>query len=183
MSAVSIICFTEAGTAGLASEDVLRRIKAIFFQASGREDFTSEADRQAFCYRWLGVYLEHYPDFSFIAVDRSGEISGYLAGTPNSRSLRTFLDKARDLDAFASYWDGYPAHLHVNVDENARGRGIGGELVGAFLTRCRTVGILGAHVISAKGARNLSFYERCGFCGVATAEVAGRDLIFLGQSF
>ena len=62
------------------------------------------------------------------------------------------------------------------------GRGIGGQLVAAFLDDCRGRGIGGVHVVSAEGARNIGFYRKCGFEVVARRCWRDRDLVCLGRA-
>lgn len=56
---------------------------------------------------------------------------------------------------------GYPAHLHVNLSEEARGMGAGRRLVDAFVTDLREQAIPGLHVYC--GVKPVGFYLKTGF--------------------
>jgi ribosomal protein S18 acetylase RimI-like enzyme len=58
----------------------------------------------------------------------------------------------------------YPAHLHINVDRQWRGRGIGRGLISAYLGQLRRLGVPGVHL----GTTDLNrvacrLYEKTGF--------------------
>lgn len=153
----------------------------IFFEASTTRSFASPAARAAFHERWLGRYLTHYPDDVLLALDAAGGVLGYLAGCPADASRLPLFADAGDLAAFSSECPRYPAHLHVNVRADHRGRGFGARLVGCYLDSLRRRDIPGVHVITAPTGRNLAFYRRYGFSEVATRTVAGRPLLMLGR--
>jgi GNAT superfamily N-acetyltransferase len=64
----------------------------------------------------------------------------------------------------------YPAHLHMNVAAGARGRGIGGALLEAYLDALRERGVPGVHLFC--GAGPLGFYGRHGFAVLGRLELA-----------
>jgi len=57
--------------------------------------------------------------------------------------------------------DEYPAHLHINLDENARGRGLGKQLQETYFEALREKGVPGVHLFC--GANPVPFYEKTGF--------------------
>jgi GNAT superfamily N-acetyltransferase len=75
----------------------------------------------------------------------------------------------------------YPAQLHINVDEDWRGRGIGAGLVTAFLDLAGDTGAEGVHAISTRGMRNVGFYLANGFEERGATTINGRELVFLGR--
>lgn len=62
----------------------------------------------------------------------------------------------------------YPAHLHINLDEKARGSGVGRKLVEAYFEALREKRICGVHVFCGDGP--VRFYERLGFHNLHTIE-------------
>ena len=167
---------TELGTAPTA----LAAVEAIFFQSSNTQSFTSAEERHQFRERWLLRYIAAYPDDFLVAFDPVGAVAGYLAGCPEDAALLPAFADVAAYAAFLAECARYPAHLHVNVRVDARGHGIGRRLIVAFAAGCARRGIARLHVITARGAANGAFYERCGFQPVAERLVAGRALIMLG---
>jgi hypothetical protein len=54
-------------------------IETISFAAAGWT-FASEREREAFRERWLGRYLVHFPEHVILALDRHGDVVGYIVG-------------------------------------------------------------------------------------------------------
>ena len=63
--------------------------------------------------------------------------------------------------------DGYPAHLHINVDACCREHHLGARLLEAFLALARNREIPGVH-ISTSSERAMTFFQRGGFGIIAT---------------
>ncbi len=62
----------------------------------------------------------------------------------------------------------YPAHLHIDLQERARGRGFGRLLVERLLTDLRGRGIVGVHLgVDETNAAGIAFYDHLGFVEVA----------------
>ncbi len=58
----------------------------------------------------------------------------------------------------------YPAHLHLNIAERWRGRGLGRQLLTAYLEQLRAEGIPGVHLeTSDHNTRAVPLYEKLGF--------------------
>lgn len=74
----------------------------------------------------------------------------------------------------------HPAHLHMNVDGEHRGRGIGAALLGRFTGELAAAGVPGVHLFCGPGPRD--FYTRNGFTEVSAAEVGrGQWVYALGR--
>jgi len=72
----------------------------------------------------------------------------------------------------------YPAHLHIDLQERARGRGIGRELVERLLSDLRERGVAGVHLgVDDANDGAIGFYEHLGFREVGR-EPAG---LLMGQ--
>jgi GNAT superfamily N-acetyltransferase len=161
-----------------ARTDIDRAIDAIFFEASSAKSFASDAARAAFRERWLGRYLEHDPQFAYVALAASGEAVGYLVGAVDDPAL---AERFFDIGYFATFGaltKRFPAHLHVNVAPDYRGRRIGGRLVAMFSAEAARAGVPGVHVVTSAGAANVAFYNRNGFIETGRAGA----LVFLGRS-
>jgi ribosomal protein S18 acetylase RimI-like enzyme len=58
----------------------------------------------------------------------------------------------------------YPAHLHINVDERARGLGLGRELIETYLSQLCGLRIPGVHLMTtSQNAVACKLYEKMGF--------------------
>jgi GNAT superfamily N-acetyltransferase len=92
----------------------------------------------------------------------------YGKGTPE---LRRWLRRSFHLDPHPEKVFGkdvevelvrkFPAHLHMNLDPAAHGKGGGSLLLQALDQRMRQEGISGVHLFCGTGP--MGFYERCGF--------------------
>lgn len=167
---------------GIADQARARaEIDAIFFAASATQFFPDASIKAAFRQRWLGRHLEQFPDCSFVAIDATGSVVGYLVGA--------LLDPARDprfadipyFAVLASHTARFPAHLHINLDARARNLGIGSRLIEAFASHARAHGTAGLHVVTAKASRNRTFYTREGFTLIAELGDPGSEIVMLGR--
>jgi GNAT superfamily N-acetyltransferase len=157
------------------------QVDAIFFEASGRI-FASPKERAAFRERWLGRYLLGGSDVVLVAEDRNGAVAGYLVGALEDPATQDrFADIGYFRGAFRALCRRYPAHLHVNLAPAYRSRGIGARLIAGFATRTAEAGVPGVHVVTARDARNVRFYARCGFVELAAAPWNDRQVVFLGK--
>ena len=164
---------------GAISPRLWRAVEEIFFLSAARRDFATAADRRDFLTRWTGYYRECEPEGIFLAMAAHGRVSGYLMGCADSRgALRLYRDIPH-YSLFEDCFEAYPAHFHVNCHPGFRNRGIGARLVEAYMTHCARAGLPGVHVVTATGARNVSFYRRCGLDVAVARSWQGRELLLL----
>ncbi|RUR01455.1 GNAT family N-acetyltransferase [Labedella endophytica] len=150
-------------------------------------------------------YLEHPSGFGVVAVAESGEVVGYLIGTTDTETFarwfvadwwprvsgtkepRTAADESLFRGAIdtnrmlVSHRERYPAHLHIDLLEEARGGGVGRRLVEAALVTLRRRGVPGVHlVVGASNTGAVAFYERTGFTALLddVASVPGESIVF-----
>ena len=162
-------------------DSLMPALDAIFFEASATKSFASEESRAAFRERWLGRYLEHEPQWAYVARDarrRGRRLSRRQLDDP--RQSARYGDVGYFLD-FAELTASYPAHLHVNLAPDYRNRGIGAELIAAFAADAAQAGAAGMHVVTGSGSRNVRFYERNGFRELARATFNAHEVVFLGR--
>ena len=168
---------------GLAdAPDAWPMIEEIFFLSSSAQTFDSDDARQRFLDAWTGYYRESEPGGILLYLAPDGRVAGYLTGCRDSKAATQLYADIDSYRLFEDRFDAYPAHFHVNCHPDHRNRGIGGRLVAAFLADCRGRGIVGVHVVSAEGARNVGFYRKCGFEVVARHCWRDRELICLGRA-
>lgn len=155
---------------------------AVFFAASNTQVFESDSERAAFREFWLGQYLDAFPELACVAVDTGGVCVGYCVIWPTSphdcdqfTSLEYFAFAADAIDRF-------PAHLHINLAEAARGQGLGSRLLMVALSRLEAYHPgHGTHVFTEATARNRQFYRRNGFDEIASVVWRDRRLVMMGR--
>lgn len=154
----------------------------IFFSSSTTQSFESDAARTAFRDRWFGRYLRHFPRLVWVARREEGRRAvGYVVGSLDDPARDPLFSDLPFLARFADASARYPAHLHVNLDEEWRGHGIGRRLVDAFSDAARDAGAPGVHVVTQRGMRNVGFYLANGFVERAAAKVGESELVLLGR--
>jgi GNAT superfamily N-acetyltransferase len=162
--------------------ELLARIDHIFFDASGRE-FHSARERAAFRQRWLGRYLREVSDIVLLAVADDAEVAGYLVGSiEDPAEQQRFSDIGYLRTHFRALCRRFPAHLHVNLASPFRNQGIGARLVETFAALASEAGAPGMHVVTARAARNVRFYERCRFSALGVARAGESDIVFLARA-
>lgn len=159
----------------------LSAIDAIFFASSNTQSFASEEIRRAFRERWLGRYLVHDPDHAWVALAHDGRVIGYLVGAFDDPAQAPRFGDIAYFAELASATRHYPAHLHVNLAVEARGAGVGSELVRAFVRSVEKAGLPGVHIVTSRAARNVGFYTRLGFLERAGVLYRGHPLVMLGR--
>lgn len=153
----------------------------IFFASSNTKSFATDIARAQFRERWLGRYLTHDPQWTYLALTDVGDVAGYLAGclddparTPRFADIGYFAE-------FATLTARYPAHLHINLAERFRNGGIGSALIARFCADAARAGAAGVHVVTSRGARNVGFYARNGFAEVGAQGSGGKEVVFLAK--
>ena len=168
---------------GLADvPDAWPMIEEIYFLSSSVQSFDSDDARQRFLDAWTGYYRESEPDGIYLCLTPDERVAGYLMGCRDSRAAKRLYTDIATYAVFDDQFDAYPAHFHVNCHPDHRNEGVGRQLVEAFLDDCRGSDVVGVHVVSAEGARNLGFYRKCGFEVVARRRWRDRDLVCLGRA-
>lgn len=167
----------DAGEKLRVSADVDR----IFFAASSVQSFEDETQRAAFRWLWLGRYLEREPEHAFVAM-LNGITCGYLVGSLADPAPRPEFASLPYFQNFAVHTARFPAHLHINVDDGCRSRGVGEQLVTRFEAHALQSGVAGLHVVTGAGMRNVRFYDRLGFAEVARAPHKGGHVVMLAKA-
>ncbi len=166
----------------LVSASEVSQIEGIFFTSSNVQQFRDAAERAAFRERWLGRYLDHWPEHVFVASTPDGRIVGYLTGCLDDPATHPMFADIAYMPAFADLSRSYPAHLHINLDPGWRSVGIGARLIEAFCVHAagRAPGV---HVVTGQTSRNVRFYERNGFRLLRSTRSPWSDaeIAFLGR--
>ena len=104
----------------------------------------------------------------FVAITEISTVAGYLAGCLDNPAHNPRFADIGYYASFAPLCDCYPCHLHINLDERYRNRGIGSALIDAFAAQAASAGRSGIHVVTGERARNVRFYEKNEFRSLAT---------------
>jgi GNAT superfamily N-acetyltransferase len=166
----------------VSTPDISAGLDSVLFGASNVKTFASDDARAEFRERWLGRYLTHEPGLAWLALSPSGGVAGYVVGSHDDPALNV---RFGDIPYFATFKDltrRFPAHLHVNLQPEARGSGLGSMLVRHFCLDAAQADVAGVHVVTGRGARNVAFYNRNGFHEHGCTGEAGREVVFLGRT-
>jgi len=64
----------------------------------------------------------------------------------------------------SSFFEEYPAHLHINLSKNLQGKKIGSKLINTLLDKFAEQGVKGVHLgVDIKNDRAIGFYRHLGF--------------------
>lgn len=157
-------------------------VEQVFFTSSATQSFPDTAERERFRERWLGRFLSRWPEWAYVALDAEDGVAGYLIGClddPARTAVFNDIGYFEDLGALTAR---FPAQLHVNVAVSHRGHGLGAALVDRFAAEAEQAGTHGVHVVTLRGMRNVTFYERLGFSERGSIDWNGRELVFLGRT-
>jgi ribosomal protein S18 acetylase RimI-like enzyme len=161
---------------------------------------------------FVGPYLAFEPEISFILEDKQG-ICGYALGAFDSRHFfaryeqewrpklcaqfpaptgdPTRWTRAQQVhylyhhpDYFTPEpYETYPSHLHIDLLERARGRGIGRQMLERVMDLLRQRGSPGAHLgVSLLNAPAFGFYERLGFRELIRVGAGSDGCIYMGKT-
>lgn len=159
----------------------LAQIEEIFWETSARQEFPSAEERQRFLDRYLGEYLRNYPQYVWVA--RQGDqVLGYILGVASTSEARTIRENSPHLELFEDMYGRYPAHLHINCRAQARGHGVGSDLVKRFERELVKQGVTGVHLITSPTARNVGFYLKNGYAHKVERLWNDRPLLLLGKT-
>ena len=151
-------------------------------------------DRHLFIDAFIRFYTEYLPAYIWVgeyAGQTVGYICGspHPGAGKNEASLRIHLEMIRNLIlgkyrigtltwryAMRGLWSvlrgqnpaadyrQYPAHLHINLDENFRGLGIGRMLLEVFIAEMKAEGVSGIQLhTTAENLAACHLYEKMGF--------------------
>lgn len=177
------------------------RLREIFWETAFQTEFDTREAEAGYEYKYLRWYWEKARDLLFVAEGESARdgaerstpvadvraslsptashtVLGYICGVEDTRAHPDLAAAAAHIPLFNDLYDRYPAHLHINLTANARGRGTGALLIARFVTAVAECGANGVHLVTGVHARNVSFYRRNGF----TDAVERSGALFMGRS-
>lgn len=157
----------------------LSELREIYFDSSTRKEFRDEAERESFYQKYLGHYLDHFPEYVWVA--KEGRILGYMIGAPVTEDSELYRIQPH-LRVFRGHFRDFPAHLHVNFHPMARGKGLGSKLFLELEKQFQRMKIRGIHIMTGPDSRNKNYYQRLGFHFEATLDFNGTPILMMGKS-
>jgi GNAT superfamily N-acetyltransferase len=140
----------------------LGEIDDIFFESSARRDFCSQEEKQSFREMSLGRYIVKHRDSFFVALD-DARCVGYLAGCLENPTKLIHFDDVSYFRYIEDICQDYPAHLHINIAERYRSRGLGATLIERFADWAKLHSVGGIQIVTSSTSRSIPFYRRLGF--------------------
>ena len=162
---------------------------------SGRDATGIYRDPDLLGHVYVGPYILRQPGTQLVLEDESG-VAGYLLSADDTRAFEAWADAEwwpplreryplRDGDtpdcglvrlihaperSPDEVVRDYPAHLHIDLLERARGQGLGRALIEQLIADLRSRGIRGVHLdVAVDNANATAFYRHLGFEGLAPA--------------
>jgi ribosomal protein S18 acetylase RimI-like enzyme len=160
---------------------------------SGKDATSREDDPELLGLIYAVPYQVYEPDYAFVVEGPTG-VCGYVLGAPDSEQFYDRMEREwfpplaarlRDPGADESKWTGsdwarrvihkpdfvypavlhdYPAHGHIDLLEDTRGRKIGSRALRVVMQRLKAAGINGMHLqVSKSNPGAVAFYETLGF--------------------
>jgi GNAT superfamily N-acetyltransferase len=151
-------------------------VQEIFWETTTRTQFASINERVDFQEKYLESYLTQLA----LVAELKGQVVGYIVASISTDSDGAYWSE--HLSLFEDLYHRYPAHLHINCAEEARGNGVGSLLVEKLEADLKVIGVGGLHLITLAGARNVSFYQKLGFNHKVERLWNGKPLLFLGKT-
>ena len=171
---------TASDTAALS--EICLRTAADGADASGQYD-----DPNLLGHFYVGPYVQLEPELAFVAADDDG-VAGYIVGTADTNRFAAECEQHwfprlrrryprpgaevtsadaqivrllhRGIDT-SSATSAHPAHLHIDLQPAAQGKGWGRRLLARFEDELRERGVPGLHLtVSATNSGAIAFYER-----------------------
>jgi ribosomal protein S18 acetylase RimI-like enzyme len=162
---------------------------------------------------FVGPYLAYEPQLSLVVEDQQG-VCGYALAALDSRAFYARYDdqwRPRLCEQFSlppgdpadwsraatvhswyhqpdyfcpEPYEAYPSHMHIDLLERVRGRGVGRRMMEHLMDELRRRGSPGAHLnVSARNPAAMDFYRRLGFRELARTGTTTHGNIYLGKSF
>lgn len=169
-------------------------VKLICMNTGPESVFTDEKMKDYILTTYCYYYIEKEPENVFLIVDENDVAQGYIFGASNFdaylKAFKPYLQNIRktgalnwfsaiaEITGHMIYKKKYPAHLHINLNEDFRRNGNGSLLMKTQLENMSSKGIRGIMLIT--GSENLpavNFYRKNGFKSILSTKIGGAELM------
>jgi hypothetical protein len=159
----------------------IEKLKSIFWESSVKTDFESEKKKSEFEYKYFDFYVKYFPHLSF-AIESDNHPIGYLLGADQTTPYLDQLEMQKYVAEFEDIFATYPAHFHINLSENARGKGCGQIALQELFKILTDQNCPGVHVITALEHPSQKFYEKNGLAPLKTMKISATQIVILVKS-
>ena len=153
-------------------------LRAVCIASASERARTDEIHGRFTLLMYCDPYLDH--GTAFMLLDDDGVARGYIlcaeniatwkpAFAPYFEQIKTLSPEyearvQEELDFYESVADRFPAHLHIDIQEEFTGGGNGRKLIEALLATLREHHVLGVVFgVAASNERAVGFYRHMGF--------------------
>lgn len=164
-------------------EAVKPSLKDIFFLSADPRNVTTDAAKnEAFFQKWTSYYFQNRADWMLLAWE-GDRLLAYLMCEPDSwRALAHYEKVNPSYRIFEDLFPQFPAHLHMNAHPEARGHGVGSQLIEAVCARLIQDRVPGIHLVTSPSQRNVGFYRKNHFSFEESREWRSYPMLFMGRS-
>ena len=138
---------------------------------------------------YCNYYIEQEPGNCFVAVNDDDEAVGYIICSENYDSYekvfkelylnqcaaispKRYVDAKLDLLSHSMFKNQYPAHFHIDIDENYQRMGVGSLLISTLKAHLRKKNIKNMMMVCGEDNENAkSFYRKNGFKDLLTTKM------------
>lgn len=135
--------------------------------------------KKAFLTCFCNYYIEREPENCFVAANEADECVGYvLCASDFQRWAKVFQKEyygkswnpvtkgmgKGTVEGFRDFAGEYPAHLHIDIDDDYQRQGIGTRLIDALTQHLKKNGVKGVMFsVAADNEKGKNFYNKYGF--------------------
>lgn len=157
-------------------------IERLFFNTSAKKEFKNEKEKAEFLFKYLRIYQEYEGGIFLAALDQNQNLCGYVCGSEKTMHFFDYMTLHPYYSLFKSYLEDFPAHLHINVNSESQGMGVGGMLIESFCNTLHVNKATGVHIITHPLAQNRMFYKKQHFSFEQVENYQGHEVLFMGRS-
>lgn len=150
----------------------------IFWLTSAKTDFESSDAKLSFQKKYLDDYLFH-DDFIGLVYLEDDKVVGYIVGLLNLKD--SYIINHNMLKLFHDDILPHSTELHINFHPKYQGGGKGSKLISEFEKLVKSKNGENIFLITAKDARNVSFYQRNGYDVKSNKISQGSEIIMMSK--
>ena len=161
--------------------------------------YAPEDTKQYILLMYCDYYIEQEPENCFVAVDDNDNAVGYIICAQDYEkyaqtfkelylpqadaiSLKRFVEARLDLLSHSMFKDVYPAHFHIDIDEDHQREGLGTLLISALRMHLKHNGVNGMMMVcGADNKQAINFYKKNGFKTLLTTKVGRAMALDFGE--
>lgn len=150
---------------------------------------SSEDTKKYILIMYCNYYIEQEPENCFVAVNDEDEAVGYIICTENydnyeklfvdhylkqcaAISPKRYVEAKLDLLSHSMYKNQYPAHFHIDIDDNYQRMGLGSLLISTLKSHLRKKNIKNMMMVCGEDNENaINFYRKNGFKDLITTKM------------